>query len=162
MATKKKGGPGQKARALGINHIVLEVGDLDEALAFYGALFEFGLRGRNPHNAFIDMGDQFIQLRKGRTQEPDGARHFGFVVDDREPVWRAVKELGIELIGDRLNFRDPWGNRVEVVAYDEIQFSKADHVLRGMGAGGLQKTREAIEELAKKGMAPDGIDEAAE
>ena len=145
----------KKARALGINHVVLEVGDLDEALEFYGRLFEFTLRGRNPHNAFIDMGDQFIQLRKGRTQEPDGARHFGFVVDDRAPVWQAVEEMGIELIGDRLNFRDPWGNRIEVVDYTEIQFTKASHVLKGMGAGEVAKTGEALTELAEKGMAPE-------
>ena len=156
MATRKaKIEAAGKARALGINHVVLEVGDLDQALEFYGSLFEFSLRGRNPHNAFIDMGDQFIQLRLGRTQEPDGARHFGFVVDDRAPVWRAVEELGVELIGGRLNFRDPWGNRIEVVAYDDIQFTKAPHVLRGMGAGDLEKTSAAIAELAEKGMAPD-------
>lgn len=153
--TTNGAGP-KKARALGINHIVLEVGDLDEALDFYGAIFAFSLRGRNERNAFIDMGDQFIQLRKGRTQEPDGARHFGFVVDDRDPVWDAVKRLGVELIGDRLNFRDPWGNRVEVVSYDDIQFTKADNILRGMGLDGLEKTPSAVEELAKKGMSPEG------
>lgn len=141
-----------KARALGINHIVLEVGDLDEALEFYGQFFDFSLRGRGDVNAFLDMGDQFIQFRKGRTQEADGARHFGFVVDDRAPVWQAVKDLGIELIGDRLNFRDPWGNRIEVVQYDEIQFSKTPGVLRGMGADGLNKTPDAVKELAEKGM----------
>lgn len=148
----------KKARALGINHVVLEVGDLDAALEFYGRLFAFTLRGRNPHNAFIDMGDQFLQLRLGRTQEPDGARHFGFVVDDRAPVWEAIKELGVELIGDRLNFRDPWGNRIEVVAYADIQFTKAPHVLEAMGAGGIGKTEEALQELAEKGMAAGGPD----
>lgn len=155
MAHPDENGGEGKARALGINHIVLEVGDLDEALAFYGAIFEFSLRGRGERNAFIDLGDQFIQLRLGRTQEPDGARHFGFVVDDRAPVWEAAKRLGIELIGGRLNFRDPWGNRVEVVGYDEIQFTKAPHILKGMGLDGLEKTPEAIAELAQKGMAPD-------
>jgi len=145
-----------KARALGINHVVLEVGDLDEALAFYGRLFDFTLRGRNPHNAFIDMGDQFIQLRLGKTQEADGARHFGFVVDDRAPVRKALQEMGVELLERGLNFRDPWGNRVEVVPYDDIQFTKANHVLRGMGITGLEKTPEAIAELSKKGMEPDG------
>ena len=147
MATKK-------ARALGINHVVLEVGDLDEALEFYGQIFEFSLRGRNPHNAFIDMGDQFIQLRLGRTQEADDARHFGFVVDDRSSVGEILKEMGVALIGDRLNFRDPWGNRIEVVPYDDIQFTKADHILRGMGLDGLEKTSEAVKELAEKGMIP--------
>ena len=106
----EKPGKAAKARALGINHVVLEVGDLDEALAFYGRLFDFTLRGRNPHNAFIDMGDQFIQLRLGKTQEADGARHFGFVVDNREPVRAALKEMGVELLERGLNFRDPWGN----------------------------------------------------
>ena len=142
----------KKARALGINHVVLEVGDLDAALEFYGRLFEFTLRGRNTHNAFIDMGDQFLQLRLGRTQEPDGARHFGFVVDDREPVTAALDALGVELI-TRMNFHDPWGNRIEVVPYDDIQFTKADHVLRGMGLDGLQKTENAQGQLAEKGMA---------
>jgi len=144
----------KKARALGINHVVLEVGDLDEALEFYGKIFEFSLRGRNPHNAFIDMGDQFIQLRLGKTQEADDARHFGFVVDDRSSVGDTLKEMGVDLIGDRLNFRDPWGNRIEVVSYDDIQFTKADHILRGMGLDGLEKTSEAVKELSEKGMIP--------
>ena len=152
----EKPGKATKARALGINHVVLEVGDLDEALAFYGRLFDFTLRGRNPHNAFIDMGDQFIQLRLGKTQEADGARHFGFVVDNREPVRAALKEMGVELLERGLNFRDPWGNRVEVVPYDDIQFTKAPHVLRGMGIDRLDKTPDAIAELAKKGMDPNG------
>ena len=145
-----------KARALGINHVVLEVGDLDEALNFYGKLFDFTLRGRNPHNAFIDMGDQFVQLRLGDTQEADAGRHFGFVVDNREPVREALLEMGVELLERGLNFRDPWGNRVEVVPYDDIQFTKAAHVLRGMGITDLDKTPEAIAELSKKGMDPDG------
>lgn len=146
-----------KARALGINHVVLEVGDLEQALEFYGNIFEFTLRGRNPHNAFIDMGDQFIQLRQGRTQEPDGARHFGFVVDDADAVMRALDEMGVERVEQRPNnFRDPWGNRIEVIAYDSIQFTKASHVLDGMGLGALEKTDAAIAELAKKGMAPAG------
>jgi len=143
-----------KARALGINHVVLEVGDLDEALEFYGAIFDFTLRGKRDDAAFIDLGDQFLQLSKTRTQEPDGKRHFGLVVDDRAPVREALIKLGVELIGDRLNFRDPWGNRVEVVPYDDIQFTKAPHVLRGMGLDDLAKTPDAIAELTKKGMAP--------
>lgn len=143
-----------KARALGINHVVLEVDDVDEALEFYGAIFDFTLRGQGKGRAFIDMGDQFLQLSETRTQEPDASRHFGLVVDDREPVRRALDELGVELIGSRLNFRDPWGNRVEVVSYNDIQFTKAPHVLHGMGVNGLGKTSKALEELAKKGMAP--------
>ena len=144
----------RKARALGINHVVLEVGNLDEALEFYGAIFDFALRGKSEHNAFIDLGDQFIQLTLGKTQSADDKRHFGFVVDHREPVRLALQKLGVELIGQRLNFRDPWGNRIEVVPYDDIQFTKATHVLKGMGLSGLKKTPNAVDELKKKGMAP--------
>ena len=147
---------GKKARALGINHVVLEVGDLDAALEFYGAIFDFTLRGKSEHNAFIDLGDQFIQLSLGKTQEADSKRHFGFVVDDREPVRRALKELGVEPLDRRLNFRDPWGNRIEVVLYDDVQFTKAHHVLRGMGVSALEKTPNAIDQLKKKGMAAEG------
>jgi catechol 2,3-dioxygenase-like lactoylglutathione lyase family enzyme len=146
----------KKARALGINHVVLEVGNLDEALEFYGAIFDFTLRGKSEHNAFIDLGDQFIQLSLGKTQSADDKRHFGFVVDHREPVREALQKLGVELIGQRLNFRDPWGNRLEVVPYDDIQFTKAAHVLKGMGLSALEKTPNAIDELKKKGMAPAG------
>ena len=144
----------KKARALGINHVVLEVGDLEAALQFYGAIFNFTLRGKSEHNAFIDLGDQFIQLSLGKTQAADDKRHFGFVVDDREPVRRALKELGVELLGQRLNFRDPWGNRIEVVPYGDIQFTKASHILKGMGVNALEKTPAAVDELKKKGMAP--------
>jgi lactoylglutathione lyase len=148
--------PGEKkARALGINHVVLEVGDLDAALEFYGAIFDFSLRGKSEHNAFIDLGDQFIQLSLGKTQQADDKRHFGFVVDDREPVRRALRKLNVELLDKRLNFRDPWGNRIEVVPYEDVQFTKASHVLKGMGAGALEKTSNAIDELRKKGMAPE-------
>ncbi len=143
-----------KARALGINHVVLEVGNIDEALEFYGAIFELELRGRVEGRAFIDMGDQFLQLSENRTQEPDGQRHFGLVVNDREAVRRALAEAGVTLLGKRLNFHDPWGNRIEIVSYDNIQFTKADHVLRGMGLGDIEKTPDAIAELAEKGMAP--------
>ncbi|MGH7825064.1 MAG: VOC family protein [Candidatus Binatia bacterium] len=145
----------RRARALGINHVVLEVGDLEAALEFYGSIFDFKLRGKSDHNAFIDLGDQFIQLSLGKTQESDDKRHFGFVVDDREAVRRALNELGVETLDRRLNFRDPWGNRIEVVSYDDIQFTKATHVLKGMGIGALEKTPNAIDELKKKGMAPD-------
>ncbi|HEX9454309.1 MAG TPA: VOC family protein, partial [Candidatus Binatia bacterium] len=123
----------RKARALGINHVVLEVDDLDKALEFYGALFEFTLRGKSEHNAFIDLGDQFIQLTLGRTQVADSKRHFGFVVDDRDAVKRAMAQLGIASINDRLNILDPWGNRIEIVPYDDVQFTKADHIVKGMG-----------------------------
>jgi catechol 2,3-dioxygenase-like lactoylglutathione lyase family enzyme len=147
---------GTKARALGINHVVLEVGDLDEALKFYGAIFDFNLRGKSERNAFIDLGDQFIQLSLGKTQSADDKRHFGFVVDNREPVAAALDKLGVKRLDQRLNFRDPWGNRIEVVPYDDIQFTKATYVLKGMGLGSLEKTPNAVDELKKKGMAPEG------
>ena len=145
----------KKARALGINHVVLEVDDLDKALEFYRALFEFTLRGRSEHNAFIDLGDQFIQLTLGRTQVADTKRHFGFVVDDREAVRRAMDRLGIKSINDRLNILDPWGNRIEIVPYDDCQFTKANNILKGMGVDAPAKTAGAVEELQKKGMAPE-------
>lgn len=146
----------RKARALGINHVVLEVGDVDEALEFYGAIFDFTLRSRSETAAFIDLGDQFLQLNQNHATGPDDKRHFGFVVDDREPVRAALAELGVELLERGLNFRDPWGNRIEVAPYDDIQFTKAPHVLRGMGVGDIEKTPSAIAQLAEKGMAPDG------
>ena len=142
----------KKARALGINHVVLEVDDLDQALEFYGALFEFTLRGKSEHNAFIDLGDQFIQLTLGRSQSADTKRHFGFVVDDRDAVRRSMEKLGIKSINDRLNILDPWGNRIEIVPYDDCQFTKAAHILKGMAVDAPAKTANAIEELKKKGM----------
>lgn len=145
----------RKAKVLGINHVVLEVGDLDEALAFYGAIFDFSLRGKSDHNAFIAMGDQFIQLTvNARDGGPDTKRHFGLVVDDREGVAEALAAAGAERVGERLNFRDPWGNRIEVVPYAGIQFTKADYVLDGMGVGKIEKTEDALKELAEAGMAP--------
>ena len=132
----------KKARALGINHVVLEVDDLDKALEFYGALFEFTLRGKSEHNAFIDLGDQFIQLTLGRTQVADTKRHFGFVVDDREAVKRAMDRLGIKSINDRMNILDPWGNRIEIVSYDDVQFTKAANILKGMGVAPIGKNRQ--------------------
>lgn len=145
--------PERKARALGINHVVLEVEDLDKALEFYSALFQFTLRGKSDHNAFIDLGDQFIQLTRGRSQTADTKRHFGLVVDDREAVKRVMEKLGIKSINDRLNILDPWGNRIEVVPYDDCQFTKAPQVLAGMGIAAIDKTANATEELKKKGMA---------
>ncbi len=145
----------RKARAVGFNHVALEVGDIDEALAFYGRLFAFDLRGRGDDMAFIDLGDQFLALQKGRTQPADDGRHFGLVVDDKEAVRKALAAAGITpLPGRFLDFMDPWGNRVEIVGYDNIQFTKAPHVLRGMGLAHLSKTEKVIRELADKGMAP--------
>jgi catechol 2,3-dioxygenase-like lactoylglutathione lyase family enzyme len=145
----------ERARLVGINHIALEVGDVDEALAFYGELFELELRGRAGRMAFVDMGDQFIALSEGRTQAPDGARHFGLVVDDRERVRRALEEAGIEILPGRgLDFRDHWGNRVQIVDYAAIQFTKDAAVLAGMGLGELGKSDAALGELEKKGLRP--------
>ena len=146
----------KKARAIGFNHIALEVGDIEEALAFYARIFEFQLRGKDEDMAFIDLGDQFLALQKGRKQPSDDGRHFGLVVDDKDAVRRALAEAGVEVLtGPFLDFRDPWGNRVEIVGYDNIQFSKAPNVLRGMGLAHLAKNAKAIKELAEKGMAPD-------
>jgi lactoylglutathione lyase len=146
----------RKARAIGFNHVALEVGDIDEALAFYGRLFDFELRGRSASSAFIDLGDQFLALQKGRSQAPDDGRHFGLVVDDKDAVRRALVAAGVKpLPGRFLDFRDPWGNRMEIVGYDNIQFSKAPNVLRGMGLAHLSKNDKAIKELATKGMAPE-------
>ncbi len=143
-----------QARLVGFNHIALEVGDIEKALEFYGRLFEFELRGRGPRMVFIDAGDQFLALSEGRTQPPDEHRHFGLVVDDKRAVRRALREVGAEILPGRgLDFRDPWGNRWQVVEYAEIQFTKAPHVLNGMGLGELKKTEEALEELRKKGLA---------
>jgi catechol 2,3-dioxygenase-like lactoylglutathione lyase family enzyme len=145
-----------KARMVGINHVALEVGSVDEALAFYGAIFDFTLRGRHPGMAFIDIGDQFINLSEGRTQKPDAARHFGLVVDDRAAVRAAVENLGARILdGPGLDFLDPWGNHLQVVQYDGVQFTKTREVLRGMQLEHLGKTEEALKELRDKGMAPE-------
>jgi predicted enzyme related to lactoylglutathione lyase len=143
-----------KPRAVGLNHVALEVGDIEEALAFYGRIFEFQLRGKNQTMAFIDLGDQFIALQAGRKQPADDGRHLGLVVDDKEAARAALEAAGVKPIdGPFLDFRDPWGNRIEIVGYDNIQFTKAPNVLRGMGLTQLTKNESAKKELAKKGMA---------
>jgi len=145
----------KKARAVGVNHVALEVGDIDEALAFYGRLFDFKLRGKSKDAAFIDLGDQFIALQRGRRQAADDGRHFGLVVDDKEALRLALSAAGVTVLPGRfLDFLDPWGNRIEIVGYDNIQFSKAPNVLRGMGLSHLSKNSAAIKELTDKGMAP--------
>ena len=145
----------RRARMVGINHVALEVGDVEEALEFYGRIFEFELRGHSPGlMAFIDIGDQFIALAAGRKQPPDGDRHFGLVVDDRDAVRAAVEEAGAELLPHGgLDFLDPWGNHVQVVAYADVQFSKTEGVLAGMGLGELGKREQARAELRRKGLA---------
>ena len=143
-----------KPRLVGINHIALEVGDIDQALEFYGKIFDFTLRAKRPGNAFIELGDQFINLMETPTPHEDRRRHFGLVVDDRSSVRSRVEAAGGRLLpGPFLDFLDPWGNRVEVVEYGDIQFTKAPHVMRAMGFK-LDKTEKALGELAEKGMAP--------
>jgi len=145
-----------RPRLVGLNHVALEVGDVGEALEFYGQIFEFELRGRGSRMAFIDMGDQFVALAQGRTQPPDAHRHFGLVVDDKEAARRALQEVGVEVPGSgRLDFSDPWGNHVEVLDYREIQFTKAASVLRGMSLEGLEKNDAALAELRAKGLLQD-------
>ncbi len=141
------------ARLVGINHIALEVVDIDEALQWYGRFFEFDLRGRGGGMAFVDLGDQFIALARGRGQHRDRGRHFGLVVDDKAAVRRALEEAGVELTrAPNCSFRDPWGNHVQVVDYAEIQFTKTDRVLEGMNLS-LGKTERAVDELRAKGLA---------
>ena len=140
-------------KLVGINHIALEVGDLDEALAFWESIFgPFELRGRGGSMAFIDMGDQFIALSQGRSQPPDQARHFGLVVDDKEAVRARLSELGVKTFGRGLDFYDPWGNQIQVVDYRDIQFTKTDEVLRAQGLNGLEKSERALAELRDKGI----------
>ncbi len=144
-----------KPRLLGINHEALEVGDIDEALAFYARFFEFELRGRGEKMAFIDLGDQFLALIAGRRQPADNDRHFGLVVDDREGLRARLEAAGVELVDEkRLDFLDPWGNRFEIVPYDDIQFLKDRAVLRMLGADTSRKTEAAREELRGKGIEP--------
>src|SRR4051794_39750367 len=123
------------ARLVGINHVALEVGDVEEAIAWYGRFFKFELRGRaGARMAFVDMGDQFIALSAGRTQPPDLARHFGLVVDDKEGVREALQQAGVDVqASGSLDFLDPWGNHIQVIDYRDIQFTKAPSVLRAMG-----------------------------
>jgi catechol 2,3-dioxygenase-like lactoylglutathione lyase family enzyme len=144
----------EKARFVGINHVALEVGDIDEALDFYGRLLDFELRGRIGNKmAFIDAGDQFIALAAGRRQAGDDSRHFGLVVDDAGAVLEALEREGVKILPGRgLDFLDPWGNRVQVVQYDEIQFTKTDAALRSLDVEGLGKTAKAEAEMREKGL----------
>ncbi len=140
-----------RARLVGMNHVALEVGDVQEALEFYGRIFDVSLRGRGGRMAFVDMGDQFVALAEGRGQPPDEHRHLGLVVDDKQLALRLAREAGAEVRGN--DFLDPWGNRVQVVAYADVQFTKAPEILRGMGLEGLEKTDAALDELREKGLA---------
>ncbi len=140
-------------RLVGINHVALEVGDVEEALEFYGSLFEITRVDREPGMAFLDMGDQFLALSEGRSAPPDSSRHFGLVVDDKEAIRAAVQAAGIEIVGGvGLNFRDPWGNLLQIVDYRDIQFTKVPSVLRGMGLDELEKRPAALDELRDNGL----------
>jgi catechol 2,3-dioxygenase-like lactoylglutathione lyase family enzyme len=151
----------KKPRLIGINHIAIEVGDIDEALAWYGQIFDFTLRGKGERNAFIDMGDQFINMtlvpatRRDGTERRAERRHIGCVVDDRSRIIELAKAAGAVMVeGPFLDFLDPWGNRLEIIEYSNIQFTKAPNVLRGMGLA-LDKNDNAKKELTEKGMAPE-------
>ena len=147
----------KKPLLVGINHVAIEVGDIDEALAWYGQIFDFSLRGKGERNAFIDMGDQFINMTRVPDYRKDGVerRHIGFVVDDRSTVKARAEAAGAKMVeGPFLDFLDPWGNRLEIIEYSNIQFTKAPNVLRGMGLK-LAKNENATKELAEKGMAPE-------
>jgi catechol 2,3-dioxygenase-like lactoylglutathione lyase family enzyme len=148
---------GRKPRLIGINHVAIEVGDIDEALDWYGKIFDFNLRGRSERAAFIDMGDQFINMARvpNINKSEVERRHIGFVVDDRSTVKKRAEAAGARMVeGPFLDFLDPWGNRIEVIQYDNIQFTKAPNVLRGMGLN-LDKNANARKELTEKGMAPE-------
>lgn len=145
----------RRAKAVGINHVALEVDDIDEAIEFYARFLDFEIASRSEKAAFIYFGDQFINFSRGRSQGPDDGRHFGIAVDDKELARRTLEDMGVTFVDSRfLDFLDPWGNRVEITTYRNIQFSKADHVLKGMGLAHLEKTPEAIAELRAKNMAP--------
>lgn len=143
-----------RARLVGVNHVALEVGDLDAALEWYERVFDFTLRGRLPGMAFVDLGDQFLAIAEGRRQPADDGRHFGLVVDDKEAARRHLEAAGARIApGRRLDFFDPWGNRIEVVDYRDVQFTKAPWIARGMDIDGLEKRESALEELREKGLA---------
>jgi catechol 2,3-dioxygenase-like lactoylglutathione lyase family enzyme len=140
-------------RLVGINHVALEVESVEDALEFYGRIFDLELRGRSARMAFIDIGDQFIALSEGRTQPLDRARHFGLVVDDKEATRRALADAGAQILPGRgLDFLDPWGNHVQVVDYRDVQFTKAPEILRAMGFDSLAKSQRALAELREKGL----------
>lgn len=147
--------PAMPARLVGINHVAIEVGDIDEALAWYGRFFTFELRGRSGNAmAFVDMGDQFLAIARNPSRAPDAERHFGLVVDDKDAARAALTDAGVEVTrAPDLSFRDPWGNHVQVVGYRDIQFTKTPEVLHGMQLDGLEKTEKALAELREKGLA---------
>ncbi len=146
-----------KAKPVGINHVALEVGDIEEALAFYGGFLDLRVASRSARAAFVYFGDQFINFMAPRRQGADEGRHVGIAVDDKPLAIRCLQGMGVALLdGPFTDFLDPWGNRIELTTYADIQFTKAAHVLHGMGLGHLEKSEGALAELAAKGMAPGG------
>ena len=146
----------EKARLIGINHIALEVGDIEEALDLYGRVFSFNLRGRAPRMAFVDMGDQFLALSEPRSQPADDHRHFGLVVDDVSAAREAARREGLAIVADTghsFDFRDPLGNRFQVVDYGDVQFERTDGVKRKLGVEELQKTPDARRQISERGLA---------
>lgn len=145
----------QKARAIGINHVAIEVGDVAAAIEFYGQFLDFQVEEQNDEMAIVYFGDQFIDFIRNADRKPDQMRHFGIAVDDKPLARRTLESMGVKLLDSRfLDFMDPWGNRVEITTYTNVQFTKADHVLHGMGLGHLKKSDKALAELRAKGMAP--------
>jgi catechol 2,3-dioxygenase-like lactoylglutathione lyase family enzyme len=145
----------ERARLVGINHVAVEVADVEQALALYGRLFEFEMRGRVPHMAFVDMGDQFIAISEPRRQPADDHRHFGLVVDDVAAAREAVAREGLTIVGESrrsFDFLDPWGNRFQVVGYRDIQFDRVDGVKRKLGIEALEKTEAARRQIAERGL----------
>ena len=141
------------ARPVGINHVAVEVGSIDEAIGFFEQVFgQVQLRGRSGSMAFVDLGDQFIALSAGRSQPPDRERHIGLVVEGREETLERAAAAGARMLADN-DFLDPWGNHWQVVEYRDIQFTKTPRILEGMGLGGLDKSERALEELRAKGLA---------
>lgn len=139
------------ARLVGINHVAVQVGDLDEMIEFLGKLVDdLQLRGRSGGMAFVDLGDQFIALE--RVAAPVASGHYGLVVDDRDEVVRRARDAGARMVGGH-DFLDPWGNHWQVVDYRDVQFTKADRVLEGMGLTDLDKSQRAWGELQAKGLA---------
>jgi hypothetical protein len=149
-----------KAYAIGINHVAIEVGNIEDALKFYGDFLNFQVHEKNEMQAFIYFGDQFINFVKNDNRASDQKRHFGIAVDNKELVRQTLEHMGVKLLGGPfLDFLDPWGNRVEITTYSNIQYTKADHILQGMGLGHLQKTEQALAELNAKGLGPKNNDD---
>lgn len=139
------------ARLVGINHVAVQVGDLDGMVAFLGQLVDrVELRGRSGNMVFVDMGDQFLALEE--AAQPVAAGHYGLVVDDQAEVVSRARGAGARMVGDN-SFFDPWGNHWQVVDYREVQFTKTDRVLEGMALAGMEKSERALRELRGKGLA---------